>query len=357
MSQAAISIVGGGIAGLLTAWRLAQRGHPCQLYEARSDTGHGCSRHAGGMLAPLSELDLAEPVLARLGLDACARWRTLLGDSAIGDLLDVEGSLLVAHRPEWPLLAQLQARVAAAGLAAHIETVERARIAQLEPWMSGRLRRGIWIATEGVVHPERLMPALRTRAEAAGVAVHTGSAVERVAPGCFELSTGARHHADIVIDCRGLGARDAVPLRGVRGEYIVVAPRSPMPRRPIRLMHPRYPLYIVPRPDGRLYVGATQLESEHDGPMQVRSALELLSALHSLAPGFADADIVDLGVGVRPAFANNLPQLAAQPGLISLNGLFRHGYLLAPQMSEWVVHVVEDRELPDAAQPFCQLSG
>lgn len=353
MTTAPILVVGGGVAGQLTALLLAERGHACELYDSRSTTGRGCSHHAGGMLAPLSELDVVEPALMRLGLDAADRWTTILGEHARGDLFDTEGSLLVAHRPEWPLLTQLMHRIASAGVEEQAQVVEVDRISALEPWISDRLRRGIFIPSEGVVHPERLLPALRTRAEAAGVVVHEGVHVDRIAPGRLYLGPQTRE-ASTIIDARGLGARDALALRGVRGEYVVVRPTAAGPRRPIRLMHPRYPLYIVPRPDGTLYVGATQLESEHEGPLQVRSALELLSALYSLDSRLADAEILRSGVGLRPAFADNLPRVEVRPGLVTINGLFRHGYLLAPRLCAWVVDIVEGRALSPDAGPFSQ---
>lgn len=356
-----IVVVGAGIAGLLAARFLAERGHRCELLDARPDVGQGCSRHAGGMLAPLSELDIAEPVVAHLGLDAVARWREILGPHAAGDLFDARGSLLVAHRPEWPLLTQLAERARSAGLAERIKPVSQREIDDLEPWLAGRMRRGLWIPDEGVVHPRRLLPALRAQAEAAGVDIRPGTLVERVAPGVvYFASRVAGRVADrerrvaTVVDCRGLGARPDLPLRGVRGEYIVVKPRQATPARPVRLMHPRYPLYIVPRPDRRLYIGATQLESEYGGPVHVRSALELLSALYSLDPGFADAEIETMGVGLRPALSDNLPRLRVSPGLISVNGLFRHGYLLAPRMCQWVVDAIEGRAVPDDAARFWQ---
>ncbi len=356
MSDTSILIAGGGVAGLLTAWMLGERGYACELFDALADTGSGCSRHAGGMLAPLSELDLAEPALARLGLDAVARWGEILGAEAAGDLFDVQGSLLVAHRPEWPLLSQLMERARSAGLAEKLEAVGKDRITELEPWLAGRMRRGIWIPGEGVVHPERLLPALRAQVEAKGVKVHIDAPIDEVCPGRIRTRAGERR-ADTIIDCRGLGARRDLPLRGVRGEYIVVRPRSALPARPVRLMHPRYALYIVPRPDDRLYIGATQLESEHDGPVQVRSALELLSALYSLDSGFGDAEIEGTGAGLRPAFSSNFPCVRVEPGLISVNGLFRHGFLLAPRLCSWVVAAVEGRPLPEDAKLFWRGPG
>ena len=107
--------------------------------------------------------------------------------------------------------------------------------------------------------------------------------------------------------------------------------------RAIRLMHPRYPLYIAPRPNHHYVIGATTLESDDDAPVTVRSALELLSALYSLHTGFSEARIESLQAGLRPAFNDNLPRIVREQQLIRINGLFRHGYLFAPALVDEVI--------------------
>jgi glycine oxidase len=101
-------------------------------------------------------------------------------------------------------------------------------------------------------------------------------------------------------------------------------------------MHPRYQLYLVPRGNGIYLLGATQIESEDFSPISVRSALELLSALYSLHEGFAEARITGYRSNCRPALPDNLPAVALQPGLLRINGLFRHGFLLAPVLARAV---------------------
>jgi glycine oxidase len=145
----------------------------------------------------------------------------------------------------------------------------------------------------------------------------------------------APRDADLVIDCRGLAAKDDLPnLRGVRGERIVVKSREIALSRPIRLLHPRFPLYVVPWGNGVYLIGATEIESEETGPITLRSALDLLSAAYALDPAFAEAEIVLQGAGARPAFPDNRPRIILRGRYIYVNGLYRHGFLLAPVLAE-----------------------
>ena len=143
--------------------------------------------------------------------------------------------------------------------------------------------------------------------------------------------------ADVVIDCRGVGA--GLPgLRGVRGgEAIRVHAPEVELTRPVRLMHPRYQLYAAPRPGREYVIGATQIESDSTRAVTVRSALELLSAAFALHAGFAEAEILELCTGLRPAFPDNLPRVAWDGGVLRVNGLYRHGFLIAPVLVEQVI--------------------
>jgi glycine oxidase len=132
-------------------------------------------------------------------------------------------------------------------------------------------------------------------------------------------------------------ARDKFPdLRGVKGEIVIIETDEISLSRPVRLIHPRWPLYIVPRANNRFLIGATTIESEDDG-MSVRSALELLTAAYAVHPAFAEARIVEIGAALRPAFPDNLPRIAIDGKCISVNGLYRHGFLLAPALAELTV--------------------
>ena len=145
----------------------------------------------------------------------------------------------------------------------------------------------------------------------------------------------------IVIDCRGLAARNTTPeLRGVKGEMIIIESAEVELSRPVRLIHPRFPLYVIPRGDGRFMLGATSIEAEDTG-VSVRSALELLGAAYAVHPAFAEARILEFGSGLRPAFPDNLPRIAVNNQKIAVNGLYRHGFLLAPALAELTLGYIE----------------
>jgi len=151
-----------------------------------------------------------------------------------------------------------------------------------------------------------------------------------------------RHHFDWVVDTRGLGARKQQPgLRGVRGEILWLKAPDVKINRLVRLMHPRYRIYIVPRRDDLYLLGATQIESEDKGPISVRSSLELLSAAYSVHPGFGEAQIIHSDTNLRPAYHHNQPQVKFEQNLISINGLFRHGYLMSPAIAQEVATLID----------------
>ena len=118
----------------------------------------------------------------------------------------------------------------------------------------------------------------------------------------------------------------------------------------MRLLHPRWPLYIVPRAGNRFLIGATSIETESGG-VSVRSALELLTAAYAVHPVFAEARIVDFGAGLRPAFPDNLPRVTVDDTRITVNGLYRHGFLLAPAVAEvTVAHVLGAAHRPEVVR-------
>ncbi|HVC30136.1 MAG TPA: FAD-dependent oxidoreductase, partial [Steroidobacteraceae bacterium] len=138
----------------------------------------------------------------------------------------------------------------------------------------------------------------------------------------------------VILDCRGLEARDALPeLRGVKGEMLIVRLPDISLSRPVRVLHPRVPVYIVPRGEGRYMIGATMIESDQPTRISARSMLELLGAAYALHPAFGEAEIVEIGTGVRPAFPDNVPRVCRIGGRLYVNGLYRHGFLLAPALA------------------------
>lgn len=162
----------------------------------------------------------------------------------------------------------------------------------------------------------------------------------------FEFGYGAVRAAggaDVDADCTGM--TDAQPgLRGVRGEMLILRTSDVSLARPVRLLHPRIPVYIVPRADNSFMVGATMIESDTAGPVSARSVMELLNAAYALHPAFGEAAVVETGVGVRPAFADNLPRVERDGKTIRINGLYRHGFLLAPAMARLAADMILGQE-------------
>jgi glycine oxidase len=206
------------------------------------------------------------------------------------------------------------------------EWLEEPAIAALEPSLGGRFRHGLFFRREAHLDPRRVLCLLRTKLTVQGVTF---------------VGESPHESFDSVVDCTG-AARigEAEELRGVRGEMLYLRSFDVDLSRPVRLLHPRFPVYIVPRGDGVFMVGATMIETEFDGPIVARSLMELLNAAYKLFPAFADATIIETGVGIRPAFPDNLPRASHQGTVISLNGLYRHGFLLAPSMAAEAAELV-----------------
>ncbi|NOR31196.1 MAG: FAD-dependent oxidoreductase, partial [Sulfitobacter sp.] len=136
-------------------------------------------------------------------------------------------------------------------------------------------------------------------------------------------------------------------LRGVKGEMLILSCPDVTLSRPIRMLHPRVPLYIVPRGDGVFMVGATMIEGGNVQRVTARSLLEMLSAAYALNPAFGEAEVIEIGVDSRPAFPDNLPRISRRGNLISANGLYRHGFLLAPAMARMVAELICDNKIPE----------
>jgi glycine oxidase len=315
--ESPVTIIGAGIAGAWQALLFAQAGHDVTLHE-KSDAAMmlSTSHWAGGMLAPGCESEIAEPVISRLGLRSLDLWREALPDTPFN------GSLVVAHardRNDFERFAKLTS--------GH-RRLDAAALAALEPSLEGRFRDALFFATEGHVEPRRVLPKLHEKILAAGGTIRFDSEVE-----ASELD-------GLVIDCRGLAARDTQPeLRGVKGEMILIETDEVQLARPVRLIHPRWPLYVIPREDNLFMLGATSIEAEDTG-VSVRSALELLGAAYAVHPAFAEARVVEFGSGLRPAFPDNLPRISIDDEWISVNGLYRHGFLIAPALAELTLSYV-----------------
>lgn len=333
-----IAIAGAGLVGRLLAWRLLRAGHHVTLCDRDTREARlSAARVAAAMIAPYSEVVAGEREVFEWGLESLARWPQLLdeltADSGCEIYFQRRGSVVVAHAPDRSNLQHFQ-QLLNHYVPQHLGAVhrlDRNGLTELEPELAERFDSGLYLEDEGTLDNRELLAALEVAIEKLGGAWRVSTSVESVESGALILQDGERITCDLAIDARGFGAKVQMPdLRGVRGEVLWVRAPEVNFSRPIRLMHPRYQLYIAPKRDHVFVIGATQIESESLAPITVRSSLELQSALYSVHTGFAEAEVLDAFANCRPAFPDNLPRVEVASGLLRVNGLYRHGYLLSP---------------------------
>lgn len=374
-----VGIAGAGLLGRLLAWHLSRLGHHVSVFDPAPGPeplfdGQGAAGFtAAGMLSPLAELDAAEPDVAGRGWHSITRWAEIsallakgCADTLAGRLADTartqatleaisqtatpglnatdcaafhqRGSLMVAHGSDLGaarrVLARLDQAVPGQPAAASPQALDRAALQALEPCLHGSTGAlHAWLLP-GEAQIDTVRTLTRLQAQAVGVSWHWGRRVTEVKARQLKVvaATPEVHQFDWAFDLRGLGARPAVPVRGVRGELVWLHAPGLRLQRPVRLLHPRHRVYIVPRADDTVLVGATEIESEDRSPVSLRSAVELMAAAHSVIPGLAEARILRLDRNLRPALPDHRPVAHIEDGLVRINGLYRHGWLLAPAM-------------------------
>lgn len=321
-----ILIKGAGVAGLTAALELTRRGCAVTVFDTAPQIGRGASWFAGGMLAPWCERESAEQAVLDLGQSALDWW-----EEATPGLVTRHGTLVVAPARDKAELTRFASRTSGYRL------VDEDEIAALEPDLAGRFRHGLFFEGEGHLDPRLAMAALHQRLVASGVDFHLGG--EPSDEGGF----------DRVVDCTGHACVGSLAgLRGVRGEMLYLATDEVSLSRPVRLLHPRIPLYIVPREPGRFMVGATMIETEEAGPISARSMMEFLNAAYALHPSFGEAQIIETGTGIRPAFPDNLPRVTESGNTLFINGAHRHGFLLSPAMARQAADILDQKEVSHA---------
>ena len=322
MSAPRILVHGAGVSGLVTALLLAECGAAVTVAEQGERVGSGASWKAGGMLAPWCEAESAPHEILEQAGETIDWWLAHAPDAVR------HGSLVLAPARDATELDRFARRTTG-----H-EWLDRAAIAALEPDLAGRFGRALFFPGEAHLDPRLALPALAHQLAGLG---------GRILLGTDAAADGFDH----IVDCRGFAARgELAGLRGVRGEMLLL--RCPELRlsRPVRLLHPRFPVYLVPRADHLFMLGATMVESEQTGGVTARAMMELLGAAYALHPAFAEAEIVETGAGLRPSFADNMPRVQEDGGVISVNGMHRHGFLLAPVLARSVAARLGLRQPP-----------
>ena len=336
-----IGIAGAGLLGRLLAFELAQTGHEVQVFDPATDGAQrgAAGWTAAGMLSPTAELECANAEVFSLGLRSLQRWPELLNSLRRPVEFHQRGSLLLAHPVDGGAAQRVITLLQSKAPAEHApQALSATALRQLEPCISTKIQAWL-LPREGCIHTVEAMLTLADSASELGVRWHWQQAVSAVLPGQLKTARGAQHF-DWCFDVRGTGAAPTWPVRGVRGEVFWLDAPGLQLQRPLRLLHPRYRVYIVPRAGQRVVVGASEIESEDRSPVSLRSTVELLTAAHSVLPELAEARLVHSESNLRPALPDNLPRWHSEAGLTRINGLFRHGWLIAPALVDQALTVL-----------------
>lgn len=332
-------IAGAGLVGRLLAWRLSRAGWRVSIFEQSSaDTDHSAAFAAAGMLSLYAELESAELTIIELGKKSLPLWQDWLTQLNGLDAFQQMGSLVIAHPKDRSELIRFQQLLQAKISKAQLIPLTSAWLSQQEPALSDV--QGFYLAEEGYINTRYLLTLLNDYFSKNDIITKFDTVIDAVLPHQLK-TTSAVYDFDWVFDCRGYGAQSNFKtLRSVRGEIITIHAPEIEIKRPIRLLHPRYPIYVVPRPNQHYLVGASEIEADDESPISVRTCLELLSSLYSLHPLFAEARVIEMTTAKRAALPDNLPKIRYQKGMIAINGLYRHGYLIAPSLIETACQLV-----------------
>ncbi len=366
-----VAIIGAGVVGLGIAWRLAARGVEVVVFD-KGAAGAGATHAAAGMLAACAEAEPGEEALVALGRDSQARWPAFADELQQASGIDVElrreGTLVIA------LTADDQAR-----LFHHLEFQKRldlplqwisaAETRRREPHLAGKLAGAVFSPEDHQVDNRKLAAALAVAASAAGARIHEHQPVAAISSqgrrvDGLVLADGRKHAADVVVLAAGAWSR------GIARSIADMAPQSLPPVRPIKgqmlalRMDKAAPLvrhviwgpgiYLVPRLDGRLIVGATVEEKGFDSSLTAGGLLTLLEAAWRAVPAIEELPIDEMWVGHRPGSRDDAPILGPAPldGLIYATGHHRNGILLAPVTADTIARLVLDGTLDPAIRPF-----
>jgi glycine oxidase len=361
-----VLIVGGGLIGLGIAWRAAGRGLRVTVVDP--DPGSGASRVAAGMLAPVTEAAYNEHALLRLNLASAAAYPDFVAELSGATGLDTgyrtAGTLLAAvDGDDLAHAAELHAFQQTLGL--DVQAVDARELRRREPLLAPGLRGGLWVAGDHQVDPRRLLDALLAACRAIGVrfvptaAVGVANSAGRAAG--IELADGTRLAAGRVVLAAGAhtvrltglppGALGC--LRPVKGQILRL--RGPaLLGRTVRGLVRGASVYLVPRADGEVVVGATVEEQGFDTSVTAGAGYELLRDALELVPALSELELTEISAGLRPATPDNGPLLgpAHLDHLVLAAGHYRNGVLLTPITAEAITAVLTDEAPPAVVAPF-----
>ncbi|MFJ6388787.1 glycine oxidase ThiO [Streptomyces sp. NPDC091972] len=365
-----VLVIGGGIIGLVTAWRAAQRGFATAVVDP--EPGGGAAQVAAGMLAAVTELHYGEQTLLGLNLASAARYPDFAAEltELTGHDLGYRrcGTLAVAlDADDRAHLRELHALQRQSGLES--EWLSGRECRRLEPMLAPGVRGGLRVDGDHQIDPRRLTRALLAACERAGVVFHRAWArslqVVRDRAAGAVTTDGEELAADQVVLAAGSlsgrleGVPEALlpPVRPVKGQVLrlTVPPRhAPFLSRTVRAVVRGSQVYLVPRESGELVIGATSEELGWDTTVTAGGVYELLRDAHELVPGITELPLTETRAGLRPGSPDNAPLLGPTelPGLLLATGHYRNGVLLTPVTGDALAHALTTGELPEVARPF-----
>lgn len=357
-------VIGGGVAGLTTAWQAASVG-PVELYDA--DTSRSASWVAGGMLAPVSEVSFTEEPLLRLDLAAREQWHRFAAEVEAASGMSVgfrtEGTLQVAFNED-DLRELERLRTFQLELGLEVRALTKVQTRELEPHLSPHIVGGTLVASDYSVDNRALVNALREACIRSGVTFHQSDVSEILFNGSQAI--GVAHQtgtsrSDAVVIANGSWAsflHDEVDVRPVKGEIIrILAPKhfGTVLNHTVRALVRGIPIYLVPRQDGEIVIGATQLEVGYATDVTVNGVYQLLRDARELLPIISECSIKDISAGLRPGTTDNGPLLGPitkHPGLYIASGHFRNGILLSSITGTVMLAHLSGSEIPEYARGF-----
>jgi glycine oxidase len=365
-----VLVVGGGIIGLVTAWRAAQRGFATAVVDP--EPGGGAAQVAAGMLAAVTELHYGEQTLLSLNLASARRYPDFAAE--LTDLTGQDlgyrrcGTLAVAlDADDRAHLRELHTLQRQSGLDS--EWLSGRECRRLEPMLAPGVRGGLRVNDDHQVDPRRLARALVAACERAGVVFHRVWAdrltvVRERAAGVVTTDGTALGAGQVVLAAGSLSGRLAgvpddvlPPVRPVKGQVVrLTMPQGqpPLLSRTVRAVVRGSHVYLVPRESGELVIGATSEELGWDTTVTAGGVYELLRDAHELVPGITELPLTETRAGLRPGSPDNAPLLGPTElaGLLLATGHYRNGVLLTPVTGDAMAHVLTTGELPEDARPF-----
>lgn len=345
-----VGIVGSGLVGRLLALECMQRGWKVTLFDQDTCTGEkSCGWVAAGMIAPFTELESSELLLTKLGLESTEMWPLILKRLVEPVSFHVSGTLIISHPQDVRELARfrsvLQYKLTLFDNNSHpnvLTSLSRDKMETFAPGISPHILDGFWIPNEGSIDGTEFFYSTTAFLRSKQIRWFENTKVTSLKPYEIEVQN-EKYHFDLVCDTRGLGGKlNWHGLRGVRGELVWLHTPEVQLHCPVRLLHPRYPIYVSPRANNRFVVGATSIESEDVSPISVESTLELLSAAYTIHPGFAEARLIKTLTQARPSFHDQQPKVSYMDGLLKINGLYRHGYMAGPAVIQDAMRLLEN---------------